>query len=60
MDVVLTINDFPMVSWTYSAFDQWLSRSLIGSTAKSMMNFGQWARDNLNINNHQSLVNLLF
>ena len=60
MDVVLTINDFPMVSWTYSAFDQWLSRSLIGSTAKSIMNFGQWSRDNLNINNHQSLVNLLF
>lgn len=38
MDTVITINNFPMVSWSYNAFDQWLSRSLIGSTAKSIYN----------------------
>ena len=63
-DMVLTINNFPMISWNYSAFEQWLSRSLLGSTAKAIMNFGQYSRDNLNlnnfINNPQSLVNMIF
>ena len=58
-DMVMTINDFPMVSWGYSAFEQWISRSLIGSTAKAIMDFGTYSRDNSTLGNPQSTVNLV-
>lgn len=38
-NTTLTISNFPMIAWSYSAFEQWLGRSLVGSTLKHFGNY---------------------